>query len=141
MTAAKEHHLRLLILLVFIVSCIWMVWDLIFLRFVHYHSQYRLLKPDDYTATVVSEEDYRLLSDPQNREVVLSNGTHVTKGEKWDSIVLPKYQAVDGGTTYVLVTLKGTAPFVSTWMASTLPVFVLSLVGIGISFRLLKKAA
>ena len=139
MNDLKEQRLRLLIFTVFVVSCIWIFWGWIFVRFIHYHSQYRLLKPDDYTAKVISEEDYRVLSNPKNREISLSNGTHMIKTDKWDSIVLPNYQAIDGGTKYVLVTLKGTAPFTFTWLTWALPIFVLSLMGVFISFSAYRR--
>jgi len=134
MNDLKEQRLRLLIVVVFVGSCMWILSDWVFVRFIHYHSQYRLLKPDDYKAQVISQEDYQELSNPKNREISLSNGTQMVKGDKWNSIVLPNYKAIDGGSKYVLVTLKGTAPFTTTWLTLALPILALSLIGLFISF-------
>lgn len=123
MSRLREQRLRLSVVAVFIICCIWILWGWVFVRFIHYHSQNRLLKPDDYTAEVVSQEDYRELSNPKNREISLSNETQMVKRDKWDSIVLPNYKAIDGGSKYVLVTLKGTAPFVSDWLMWALPIY------------------
>jgi len=134
MSGLREQRLRLLIVGVFFVSCMWILWGWVFVRFIHYHSQNRHLRPDDYRAEVISQEDYQELSNPKNSAVSLSNGTKMIKGDKWDSITLPNYKTIDGGSKYVLVTLKGTAPFVSIWLTWALPVLVVSLMGLFISF-------
>ena len=130
----REQRFRLSVAAIFIICCVWILWGWVFVRFIHYRWQNRLVKPDDYTAEVVSQEDYRELSNPENREISLSNGTQMVKGDKWDSVVLPNYKAIDGGSKYILVSLKGTAPFVSDWLMWALPILVLSVTGVFISF-------
>jgi len=134
MSRLREQRFRLSVAAISIICCVWILWGWVFVRFIHYRSQNRLVKPDDYTTEVVSQEDYRGLSNPENREITLSNGTQMVKGDKWDSVVLPNYKAIDGGSKYVLVRLKGTAPFVSDWLMWALPILVLSLIGVFISF-------
>jgi len=134
MSRLREQRFRLSVAAIFIICCVWILWGWVFVRFIHYRWQNRLVKPDDYTAEVVSQEDYRGLSNAENREITLSNGTQMVKGDKWDSIVLPNYKAIDGGSKYVLVRLKGTAPFVSDWLMWALPILVLSVIGVLISF-------
>lgn len=76
---------------------------------VHRDAQYRLLAPQYYLVEVLTPADYRLLADPSNRDVVLSDGRRIEKAPAWDEIVLPSYKLADDGKFYVLVTTKGTA--------------------------------
>lgn len=101
--------------------------NFVFVRFVHYQSQYHYLDPQHYKVKVVTSEDYQNLSNPENRSVKLSNGTTITKAESWNSRVLPKYKSTDDGSLYVLVTVKGTAPFVRRWLSDMLPIFAILL--------------
>jgi hypothetical protein len=87
----------------------WICWSWVFMRFLHDDSQYRSLAPEYYDVQVVTADDYRLLADPANREVKLSDGSTVIKAEPWDRIVLPNYKETRDGQHYVLVTTKGTA--------------------------------
>ena len=95
----------------------------------HYDSQNRLLNPENYNVEVVTGEDYKQLSNPENRTVALSNGSKLTKGDRWDPHVLPKYKSVNNGSRYVLVTLRGTAPFVHLWYESAvMPIVIVGVV-------------
>jgi len=83
---------------------------------------------------VVTEDDYQKLSNPANREVALSDGTIMGKADSWDSKVLPKYKAVGGGDHYVLVTIKGTAPFVHEWERGMIP--LITILVVALAFKL-----
>jgi len=102
----------------------------VFMQFLHYDSQYRLLNPQHYNAKVITQEDYKQLSNPENRSVKLSSGDTLTKAEVWDSHVLPKYKPVNNGSQYVLVTLRGTAPFMRQYYSGVLPIFVVCIFGL-----------
>jgi hypothetical protein len=97
------------VLFFLLLTCIF--WSWVFMRFLHYEAQYRSLAPEHYNVDVVTAEDYRLLADPENREVTLSDGTTIRKAPIWDDVILPKYKPVRNGTHYVLVRTKGTAHF------------------------------
>ncbi len=97
----------------------------IFVQFVHYDSQYRFLNPRHYNVDVITQEDYGQLLSYENRPVKLSTGKTVTeRTQAYYSRVLPKYKAVTDGSRYVLVTLRGTAPFISQWYSGVLPILV-----------------
>ena len=113
-----------------IFAVMWIIGDTVFLRFVHYDSQYRLLDPEHYNVKVVTEEDHNKLSNLENRTVTLSNGTTLTKGDVWDSRVLKNYKSVNNGSQYVLVTVRGTAPFMDKWYESITPVFIICIIGL-----------
>ncbi len=110
-----------------------------FARFVHYHSQNRLLNPADYEAEVFSEADYKQLSDPGMTTVQLSDGRKITKAGSWQSIVQPNYKPLDGGKRYILVTVKGTAPFLPNLEATFIPVLIVLALGLVYAFVLLKR--
>ena len=101
-----------------------------FMRLVHYDSQHRLLNPEHYNVEVITEEDHEQLSNPENRTVILSNGTKRTKADRWDSHVLPNYKSVNNGSQYVLVRLRGTAPFIDKWYGGIIPIFTICIIGI-----------
>jgi hypothetical protein len=97
-----------------------------FIHFVHYDSQYRLLSPEHYNIDVITQEDYTQLSDQENRPVKLSSGKTLTK---WDPLMPSKYKSVNNGSQYVLVTLRGTAPFVRLWYESAvMPIVIVGVV-------------
>ena len=100
------------------------------MRFVHYDSQYRLLNPEHYNVEVITEEDHKQLANPENRTVTLSSGTILTKGEIWDSRVLPNYKSVNNGSQHVLVTLRGTAPFIDEWFQGVATIFIFCIIGL-----------
>jgi len=101
----------LLVPVIFVALLTVIFWSWVFMHFVHSEAQYRLLRPEHYNVQVVTAEDYRLLADPMNREVTLSDGTTLGKAPIWDDSVLPNYKPAGNGTHYVLVTTKGTAHF------------------------------
>jgi hypothetical protein len=120
---------------------VWIAIQSAFFQFLHYDSQYRLLDPDHYNVEVITEEDHKQLSNSENRTVMLSNGTTKIKEDIWDSHVLPKYKSVNNGSQYVLVTLKGTAPFIHQWYSSVLPIFIICIIGLfwGIKSKTVKN--
>ncbi len=139
MMALRKTGLQSVPLVALIVAIGLVVTGWAFARFVHYHSQYRLLRPADYEAEVVSAADYARLSDSTTTSVRLSDGTEVTKGEIWHSAVLPNYKPLDGGNRYVLVTIKGTAPFLPTLEATLIPVVIVLVIGLGFAVMPLMK--
>ena len=139
MAILRKTGLQSVPLVALIVAIGWMVTGWAFARFVHYHSQNRLLRPADYEAEVVSAADYARLSDPTATSARLSDGTEVTKGEIWHSAVLPNYKPLDGGNRYVLVTVKGTAPFLPTLEATLIPVLIVLVIGLAFAFMPLMR--
>ena len=109
---------------------IWIAVSTVFMRFVHYDSQYRLLNPEHYNVDVITQEDYQQLANPENRSVELTNGRTLKKSDMWDSHVLPKYKPVDEDSRYVLVTLRGTAPFMQQWYSDVLPIAAVCVIGL-----------
>ena len=106
-------------------SILWITIHTVFMQFLYYDSQYRSVNPQHYNVRVITQEDYKQLSNPENRSVKLSTGKTVTgRTQAWYSDVLPKYKSVNDGSQYVLVTLRGTAPFMHQWYSGVLPIFV-----------------
>ena len=122
-------------------ALMWIIIETVFMRFVHYDSQYRLLNPEHYNVKVITEEDHKQLSNPEIRTVTLSNGDRLTKAETWDSHVLPNYKSVNNGSQYVLVTVRGTAPFVDKWYEGIIPTFTICIIGLfwGLKRKRLKE--
>ena len=103
----------------FVVSVTFIAVNTVFIHFVHYDSQNRFLDSEHYNVEVITAEDHKQLSNPENRTVKLSNGDTVTnRSDTWYSHALPKYKPVNNDSQYVLVTLRGTAPFVHRWYES-----------------------
>lgn len=129
---ATSKHMRHDIFLAFIcaLALLWIISETIFMRFVHYDSQYRLLNPEHYNVKVITEEDHKQLSNPENRTATLSNGNRLTKEDIWDSHVLPNYKSINNGSQYVLVTIRGTAPFMDKWYESIIPIFTICIIGL-----------
>jgi hypothetical protein len=111
-------------------ALMWLVISTVFMRFVHYDSQYRSLNPEHYNVKVITAEDHKQLSNPENRTVTLSNGTKSTKSETWYSHILPKYKSVNDDSQYVLVTLRGTAPFMHIWYGGITSTVTVCIVGL-----------
>ena len=110
----------------FYLCVIFIAVNTVFIHFVHYDSQKRLLDPEHYYVEVITAEDHNKLSNPENRTVTLSN-----------------YKSVNNGSQYVLVKLRGTAPFVRRWYESAVMpivtvVFAIPLMNIIIRKRLKK---
>ena len=131
MTDKQIHSIHLALIGV----CLMMIFtSWIFIRFVHYHSQYRSLNPNDYDVQILTEDDYQKLSDPANKEVTLSDGKLFSKTDLWYSKVLPNYKAVKENGRYVLVTIKGTAPFVPYWESTAIPLAAILIIALVINF-------
>jgi hypothetical protein len=112
------------------------------MRLVHYDSQNHYLRPEHYNVEVATEEDHRQLSNPEIRKVYLSNGTLLEKGPGWDSHLVPKrYKSANDGSHYVLVTVRGTAPYMDKWYESITPFFILCIIGLfwGLKRKRLKE--
>jgi hypothetical protein len=91
-------------------------WAWVFVQFVHYHSQYTPLSPDDYVFELATKEDFQKLSDPSATEFKLSDGRYFVKSPAWHELNMPKYYApARDGQWYVQVTTKGTAHFARRW--------------------------
>ena len=116
-----------------------LVTECFFICYLHYHSQYNYLRPDDYIAEVILPADYEKLSNPDVRQVTLSDGTHKTLSDQWHKKVLPKYRPTDDGRYYVLTTIKGTAPFVTRWLGDFIFVFTWSMVGLIAGVKVLRS--
>src|SRR5688572_26352130 len=67
------------------------VW--FFVQYVHYHSQYTALDPQDYVFELATKEDLAKLSDPSVEEVALSDGRHFVKAPAWHQLNMPQYYA------------------------------------------------
>ena len=124
----KVNNIALVFFCLFVFMCI--IIQTVFMRFVLYDSQYRLLNPEYYNVKVITEEDHKKLSNPENISLMLSSGTTLTKGDTWDSRVLPNFKPVNNGSQYVLVTLRGTAPFMDQWYSGVLPIFTICIIGL-----------
>jgi hypothetical protein len=133
----KEQYRQILQRLpwgLFVMVVLWSLSTWTFARFVHYHSQNRGLRPEDYEVQIVSKEDYDLLANSANRRVVLSDGSHVAKADEYDRIVLPTFRPVDGGAQYLRVTTKGTAHHVERTTSDLIPFLLIGLVGVVITW-------
>jgi len=123
------------------VCIIWIAINAVFMQFLHYDSQYRHLNPKHYNADVITQEDYKQLSNSKNQSVTLSNGKTVSdRTPAWHSHVLPKYKSVNNGSSYMLVTVRGTAPFIHQWYSSVLPIFIVCLCALFYDLRANKQS-
>ena len=141
MTLPRKTRLQSVPIAMLFMAIVWVVTSWAFARFLHYHSQNRLLSPVNYEAEVVSGADYARLSDADAMTVRLSDDREVHKTERWHSTVLPNYKPLDGGNRYVLVTVKGTAPFLPTLEAALIPVFIVLLIALVCMIRPLVRPA
>lgn len=121
---------------IFLVIVLMTGWDAVFMRFIHYHAQNRVLRPDDYDIQVVTAEDYRSLSDSSETSVHLSDGTVLTKAVAWDSTM---FKPVRGGALHAKVTTKGTAHIFNQVLPKTILVLVLGIVGMILTWPLACK--
>jgi hypothetical protein len=98
------------------------------------------MNPKHYNVDVVTQEEYKQLSNPENRSVTLSNGKTVSgRTQAWYSDVLPMYKSVNNGSQYVLVTVRGTAPFIHQWYSGVLPIFIVCLFVLFLGFKANKQ--
>ena len=110
-------------------------WSWIFVQFVHYHSQYTPLSPNDYVFELATKEDMKKLSDPSVMEIKLADGRNFVKAPGWHELHMHQYYTPStDGQWYVQVTTKGTAHFARRWtenilfvLMAALPALVLSI--------------
>ena len=96
-------------------------WAWAFVQFVHYHSQYTPLSPDNYVFELATKEDMQKLSDTFVKEITLSDGRYFVKSPAWHELNMPQYYAPSpDGQLYVQVTTKGTAHFARRWTENIL---------------------
>jgi len=126
MSSSKSQVRAWLPWAIFLVLVLGAVEDVVFTRFVLYHSQNRALQPSDYDIQVVTAEDYQALSDPAQTTVHLSDGTVLTKAARWDSTT---FTPVRSGAMFARVTTKGTAHMLDRTLPKTILVGVLGIVG------------
>ena len=106
----------------------------VYVRFVHYESQYRVLPVESYQAELITAGDYAKLQDRSLNEVELSNGIKLSDRQPvWFEVILPNYKKVDEhGEHYVLVTTLGTAHYYYRWISDAFPLMMF--IGIGLFF-------
>ena len=117
-----------------IAVCFQLLISWAFVRLVHYKAQHRYLPKGSFTVEVITEDDYKLLSDRTLDEVKLSNGTTVSDRQPvFYEVALPNY--VRSGDHYVSVTSLGTASYYYLWLKDFLPLLLLSCIALVMAFR------
>lgn len=111
-----------------------------FMRFLHYRSQNRFLNPADYDVKVFLPADYEKISNPDTRQVTLSNGNEMILTDDWHRLARPNYKSVDDGRYYVLTTVKGTAPFFTRWLGDFIIVFTWSIISLIAAIKVLRSS-
>ena len=112
----------------------------VFVRFVHYESQYRTLPLDTYIVEVITLDDYAKLQDRSLEEVELSNGTKIMDRQPvWYRTILPNYKKVDDH--YVSVTTLGTSHYYFRWVTDFLPLALLAIFGLFCTYLLWRRQA
>jgi hypothetical protein len=110
MNITKSQFISRLPLTLFALICCFSLSAWVFARFVHYHAQYRVLRPDDYIVTVMP--------------ATIAKDAPAT-GDT--------YRKSDDGAYLVKVTILGTAPYADRATTDLLPLFVLGVIGVGAS--------
>jgi hypothetical protein len=132
MKAILLRYLSILPLIAFLMIAMQLSITWVFVRFVHYHSQYQTLPAASYQVELITAEDYARLQDPTLNEVKLSNGaTIIDRQPSWYEIVLPNYKKLGDG--YIRVTTLGTAHYYYRWMTDALPILGLTAWGLFVS--------
>ena len=126
MSLSKSQFRARLPWAIFMVIVLMAGWDAVFMRYVHYHSQNRSLRPDDYNIEVVTAKDYQSLSDPSQTTVHLSDGSVLTKAVAWNSTT---FTPVRDGTLFAKVTTKGTAHILNQALPKTIVIILFGIVG------------
>ena len=72
-------------------------WQLVFARYVAWHTDRRTLPPDTYTVDVYTPAEYAQLIDPTVAEVRLAHGRTPKKGPGWDDAAIGGFKSVDDG--------------------------------------------
>ncbi len=131
-------NLPLMIWVMFVMLFMHIVIGWIFIRFVHYEAQYRLLPPSSYNIEFISDQDYAMLGDKTLDTVKLSNGTQVgDRSEAFYDTTLPNYKPL--GDQYVLVTTIGTRHIYRQWVEDKVPFILFTTVGLVLATRNLRK--
>lgn len=114
---------------VFVVLAFQMLSSWVFVRFVHYEAQYRLLEPETYLAKIITPEDYALLQDRTKEAVTLSDGsTHSDRQPAFYETTIPNYKRV--GDHYLLVRTVGTSHYYYRWISDMVPVMIPTFFGL-----------
>ncbi len=131
-------NLPLMIWGIFVMLFMHLIVSWIFVRFVHYEAQYRLLPPSSYNIEIISEQDYTLLGDKKLNKVKLSNGTQVyDRSQAFYDNTMPNYKPL--GDQYVLVTTIGTRHIYRQWLDDKIPFVLFTTVGLVLATRNLRK--
>ena len=112
---------------------VWLTFQMlsswVFVRFVHYDSQHRVMEPDMYHATIITPEDYALLQDSTKESVTLSDGsTHIDRQPSFYQHVVPNYKQI--GEHYLLVTTTGTSHYYDRWISDMAPLMIPIVLGV-----------
>lgn len=127
-------NLPLMIWVMFVMLFMHILISWIFVRFVHYEAQYRLLPPSSYNIEVISDQDYAMLGDKTLDTVQLSNGTQVgDRSQAFYDSTLSNYKPL--GNQYVLVTTIGTRHFYLYWFQTMLPFMLFVTIGLVLATR------
>jgi hypothetical protein len=137
MSSAKARFYSRLPWAVFLVIVLMALWDVVFMRYVLYHSQNRNLRPSDYDIQVVTAEDYRSLSDPGETTVHLSDGSVLTEAVAWDPTA---FKPVQDGTLFTKVTTKGTAHILAQVLPKTTLTLIFGILGMVVTWPRACKA-
>ena len=132
---SKGKRNSVLLVIFCTITIIMILTNTAFMRFWLYDSQNRLVKPEHYDVEVITQEDHKQLSNPENKTVTLSNGTKIIKGERFDPLVLPHYKSVNDGSQYVLVTIRGTAAYIERWYENIIPILCMCIIGLFIGLK------
>ena len=129
MLSRLQNYLPILPFMAFLLMALQLLTTWVFVRFVHYESQYSTLPAESYRVDLITSEDYAKLQDRSLEIVELSNGTKIADRQPiWFERVLPNYKKVDD--LYVHVTTVGTAHYYNRWLADILPLAFLTVCGL-----------
>jgi hypothetical protein len=133
MRALIRKYRPIMAFIAFVMMAMQLLIGWIFIRFVHYRSQIATLPVESYQVELITAEDYAKLQDRSLDVVELSNGTRIADRQPiWYERVLPNYKKVDG--FYVHVTTLGTAHYYKRWMGDILPLVILTLCGLVVTW-------
>ena len=119
--------------LVIWVLFVWLTFQLIsswvFVRFVHYKAQYRILEPETYLVQLITPDDYALLQDQTKESVTLSDGsTYSDRQSSFYRYVIGNYKRV--GDHYFLVKTVGTSHYYHRWISDMVPLMIPTVLGL-----------
>lgn len=138
MKSIFDKYLPYLPLITFAMLAMQLLTTWVFVRFVHYESQYRTLPIDSYSVEVITLDDYAKLQDSSLEVVELSNGTKIMDRQPvWYRTILPNYKKVDDH--YVHVTTLGTAHYYFRWVTDALPLASLAVFGLFCTYLNLRR--